>query len=125
MKLLIGTSVYSLGFVGGVTSFFKSFMKGEISELSEMIYNAREQSLGILNKEAETLGADEVVGVKTYVYQIGSGLIEFMAVGTAVKKIAELKNKTPELIPQAFMVDRDTFYNTAEFSFGVDLNKGV
>ncbi len=125
VKMLIGTSVYSLGFVGGITSMLKSFVKGEIPELSSLIYEARENALAIINKEAEAIGADEVVGVKTYVYQLGSGLIEFMAIGTAVKKVAGLTSKSEQLVPQAFTPDWDTFVNTAEFSFGVDLNKGV
>ncbi len=125
MRLVLGTSVYSLGFIGGVTSFFKSFVKGEIPELSKLIYDAREESLGIINREAKEIGADEVVGVKTYVYQLGNGLIEFLAIGTAVKKIPGLTNKTPELIPQAFIQDRDTFFNSADFNFGVDLNQGT
>ncbi len=122
-KLLIGTSVYSLGLMGGITSALKSFVKGEITELSHLIYEARENALAIINKEADKIGADEVVGVKTYVYQLGSGLIEFLAIGTAVKKVAGLKNKSEELVPQAFTPDWDTFVNTAEYSFGVDLNK--
>lgn len=124
-KILIGTSVYSLGLVGGITSAFKSLVKGEISELSKLIYEARENALAIINKEADAIGADEVVGVKTYVYQLGSGLIEFLAIGTAVKKIPGLKNKSDELVPQSFAPDWDTFVNTAEYSFGVELNKGI
>ena len=124
LKLLLGTSVYSLGLMGGITSFMKSFVKGEIPELSKLIYEARENALAILNKEADAIGADEIVGVKTYVYQLGSGLIEFLAIGTAVKKIDGLKSQSQELIPQAFTNDWDTFVNTAEFNFGVELNKG-
>lgn len=123
IKLLIGTSVYSLGLIGGITSFVKSLVKGEIPELSKLIYEARENALAILNKQANDIGADEVVGVKTYVYQLGSGLIEFLAIGTAVKKMDNLQNTSEELAPQAFTHDWDTFINTAEFSFGVELNK--
>ena len=65
------------------------------------------------------------MGVKTYVYQLGSGVIEFLAIGTAVKKVSGLTSKSTELIPQAFTQDWDTFVNTAEFSFGLDLNKGL
>ena len=124
-KLLIGTSVYSLGLIGGITSMLKSFVKGEITELSSLIYEARENALAIINKEAEAIGADEVVGVKTYVYQVGGGLIEFMAIGTAVKKVDGLTSKSEQLAPQVFTQDWDTFVNTAEFSFGVELNKGL
>ncbi len=125
LKMLIGTSVYSLGFVGSITSMLKSFVKGEIPELSSLIYEARENALAIINKEADAIGADEVVGVKTYVYQLGSGLIEFLAIGTAVKKVSGLTSKSEQLAPQVFTQDWDTFVNTAEFNFGVDLNKGM
>lgn len=50
-----------------------------------MIYDARENALGIINDEAKAIGADDVIGVKTYVYQLGNGLVEFLAIGTAVK----------------------------------------
>ncbi len=123
LKLLIGTSVYSLGLVGGITSAFKGLTKGEIPELSTLIYEARENALAIINNEANAIGADEVIGVKTYVYQLGSGLIEFMAIGTAVKKIPGATNKSAQLPPQAFTVDWDTFVDTAEYNFGVNLNK--
>ena len=123
MRLLLGTSVYSLGFVGSVTSLFKSFVRGEIPELSTLIYDAREQSLAIINNEARDIGADEVVGVKTYVYQLGNGLIEFLAIGTAVKKNTDMKTKNPQLIPQSIISDKDTFTNMANFSLGTDLNK--
>jgi uncharacterized protein YbjQ (UPF0145 family) len=125
MKLLLGTSVYSLGLVGGITSFLKSFVKGEITELSKLIYEARENALAVLNKQADEIGADEIVGVKTYVYQIGNGLIEFLAIGTAVKKIDGLKCKSDELVPQAFAPDWDTFVNAADVNLGVDLNQGA
>ena len=117
LRLVLGTSVYSLGLIGGVASFFKGFVKGEITELSKMIYDAREESLGIINREATDIGADEIVGVKTYVYQLGGGLIEFLAIGTAVKKISGMKTASDELISQAIIGDRDTFANSVDFSY--------
>ena len=122
VRLLLGTSVYSLGIVGGLTSMLKSFVRGEINELTRMIYDAREEALGIINKEAEQIGADEIVGVKTYVYQLGNGLIEFLAIGTAIKKVDGVTTHSEELIPQAIISDKDTFTNSAETSFGMDLN---
>ncbi|MEZ0369460.1 MAG: heavy metal-binding domain-containing protein, partial [Candidatus Sericytochromatia bacterium] len=125
LKLLLGTSVYSLGFVGGITSFFKSFVRGEIPELSKLVYEARENSLDLIQREAQHLGADKVVGVKTYVHQLGGGLIEFLAIGTAVKKMEGLQTASTELPPQTFQVDKDTFVNTSPYAFGVDLNQGT
>jgi uncharacterized protein YbjQ (UPF0145 family) len=125
MRLVLGTSVYSLGVIGGITSLFKSFVRGEISELTQMIYAARENALGILRDEAKDKGADQVVGVKTYVYNLGNGLIEFLAIGTAVKKSSNIKTESSQLPPQVFVNDKDTFLNMADNAFGVDLNAGT
>lgn len=125
MRLLLGTSVYSLGLVGGITSTLKSFVRGEINELTRLIYDARENAIGIINDEAKAIGADDVVGVKTYVYQMGNGLIEFLAIGTAVKKLPEIKTESPQLPPQAIVVDRDTFYDSAmPDGLSVNVNAG-
>lgn len=126
VKLLLGTSVYSLGLVGGITSSLKSIFKGEINELTQMIYGARENALGIITAEAQAIGADDIVGVKTYVYQLGNGLVEFLAIGTAVKKSSRIKTESEQLIPQAIVVDKDTFYDSTNMdSYSVDINKGM
>lgn len=124
MRLLLGTSVYSLGFIGGISSFLKSFVRGEISELTKLIYEARENALSIINAEAKAIGADDVVGVKTYVYQMGNGLIEFLAIGTAVKKVPNLQTESEQLPPQAIVTDRDTFYDSSAPGVNVAMNTG-
>jgi uncharacterized protein YbjQ (UPF0145 family) len=123
MKLLLGTSVYSLGFVDGITSALKSFVRGEINELTRMIYDARENAIGLINDEAKSIGADDVVGVKTYLYQLGGGLIEFLAVGTAVKKYSGIKTESTQLPPQAIVTDKTTFYD-GSLSSPIDVNSG-
>ncbi|WP_395140133.1 heavy metal-binding domain-containing protein [Armatimonas sp.] len=123
IQLVLGVSVYSLGFVGSFTAAFKSFVRGEIPELSTLIYEARENAITRIRADAELVGADDVVGIKTYVYNLGSGLIEFMAIGTAVKKVAGTKTLTSALPPQAVIKDKDTFYNAAEKTLGANLNE--
>ena len=125
LKLILGTSVYSLGFVGGITSALKNLVKGEISELTQLIYGAREESLKKVQEQAEAIGADDVLGIKTYIYNLGSGLIEFLAVGTAVKHIDGLKTRSPQLPPQAIIRDKDTFVDTANLSYGTDLGNPI
>ena len=109
IKLLISTSVYSLGIVGGFKSVLKGFIKGEITELTDMIYHAREQVFSRIEREAIQLEADEVVGIKTYILEIGSGLIEIFAIGTAVKKVDGLKVENENLPVQAIIRDKDTW----------------
>lgn len=111
LRLMLGTSVYSLGLAGGISSAFKSFVRGEINELTTLIYEARENALGIIRDEARDIGADEVIGTKLYVHQFG-GLIEFLAIGTAVKKIDNIKTESATLPAQAITVDQNTFFDS-------------
>lgn len=124
IQLVLGVSVYSVGFVGGLSAFLKSFGRGEISELTTLIYEAREHAIDKLMKDAVRCNADDVVGIKVYVYQLGSGVIEFMAVGTAVQRMEGLKTEHDHLPAQAIIRDKDTFLNTAEKTMGKDLNRG-
>jgi uncharacterized protein YbjQ (UPF0145 family) len=108
LKLVLGTAVYSLGLMGGVAAFLKSFSRGEVSELTSLIYEAREHAIGLIRNEADSIGADDVIGIKTHVHELG-GLLEFMAIGTAVKRFASLKTVSPTLPPQAIIRDKDTW----------------
>lgn len=108
-KLLISTSVYSLGAVGGIKAAFKSFAKGEIGDLTTLIYDAREQVFDRLRREAAKIGADEIVGIKTYLIELGSSLVEIFAVGTAMKKLPGVGVATPALPAQAVIRDKDTW----------------
>ena len=122
IQLVLGTSVYSLGVVGGLKSAVREMVHGEVSALTQMIYGARENSIAKLQQQATVVSADDVLGIRTYVYQLGGDLIEFLAIGTAVKRVEGLSTRSPQLPPQAIIRDKDTFINTAELHFGVDLN---
>lgn len=124
IQLVLGVSVYSLGLVGGVTAMFKSLGRGEINELTTLIYEARENAIARIAQDAAACGADDVVGIKTNVYQLGGGIIEFMAIGTAVKRLPGVTTISPVLPPQAIIRDKDTFINTAETALGSNLNQG-
>lgn len=111
IRLVMGVSVYSLGIVGGIKSLFKSMVRGEVNVLTTLLYEAREKALDRIQIDAKRHGADDVVGVKIHVYELGGGLIEFLAIGTAVKKMEGISTRTPALIPQAIIRDRDTFFD--------------
>jgi uncharacterized protein YbjQ (UPF0145 family) len=109
MKLILGTAVYSLGIAGGVTSMIKSFSRGEINELTTLIYDAREHALGLIKAEAEAIGADDVVGIRTHIWDLG-GMLEFMCIGTAIKRQEGIATATAALPPQAIMTDKTTWF---------------
>jgi uncharacterized protein YbjQ (UPF0145 family) len=84
--LVVGNSVYSMGIVGGVGSAMQGMAKGEVPQITELMYNARELALGRMKDEAEKLGADGVVEVKLNIIPLGSWM-EITAIGTAIKYI--------------------------------------
>jgi uncharacterized protein YbjQ (UPF0145 family) len=110
-RLVLGTSVYSIGFLGGVSAFFQAFGRGEVNEVTRLIYDARENCLAHIRDEANQIGSDGVIGIKVFVYEIGSGLVEVMAIGTAIKKNAQVATESDQILPQSIIRDRDTFFD--------------
>jgi uncharacterized protein YbjQ (UPF0145 family) len=123
IRLVLGCSIYSLGVVGGIAAAFKSLARGEIDQMTKLVYEARENALHHIAEDAAACGADDVVGIKTYVYSLGGGIIEFLAIGTAVKKFEGVRTVSDGLPAQAVMRDKDTFVNTAEQMRGQNLNE--
>jgi uncharacterized protein YbjQ (UPF0145 family) len=113
LRLVLGTSVYALGFAGGLSAFFQSFGRGEIDEVTRLVYDARENCLEHIRLEAEELKADGVIGIKLFINEIGTGLVEVMAIGTAIRKHPSVATESEQLIPQAIIRDRDTFFEQA------------
>lgn len=124
VQLLLSVSVYSLGFVGKVLAFVKSLSRGEITELTHLVYEARENAIARLRAQAEACGADDVAGIRVYVYELGSGLIEFMAMGTAVKRMPGVGTMTEQLPYQAIIEDQDTYFNATQGAESVSVSKG-
>lgn len=115
LRLLLGTSVYALGIAGSIGSFFRSLARGEVNAITRLIYEARENCLDHVRREAVEIGADAVIDTKLFVYELGAGFVEVMAIGTAVKKNPQMTTATPALPAQAVIRDRETFFNRASF----------
>ena len=122
LKLVLGTAVYSLGIIGGLSAFFKGFARGEISDLTSLLYDAREHAINMVKQEARAIGADDVVGIKTHIHEIGS-LIEFMAIGTAVKRMPGCAPHSSTLPVQAVIKDKDTWISGNSI-FMTDIRSG-
>ncbi len=63
----------------------KTIVGGEIKGYTEMISEARQIATNRMIKEAETLGADAIVGVRYGSSAVMQGAAEIIAYGTAVK----------------------------------------
>ena len=82
-----------------------------INAVTRLVYEARENCLDHIRKEAKDLEADGVIGTKVFIYEIGSGFVEVMGVGTAIKKTPAVHTQTEQLPPQAIIRDRDTVFD--------------
>jgi uncharacterized protein YbjQ (UPF0145 family) len=81
---VFGSSVYHMAYALGQWSYSGT---GEISDFSQALYHARALALGRLLQEAAALGAHGVIGVRLehQEYEWGANLLEFSALGTAVR----------------------------------------
>lgn len=99
LGLVLGNCVYSMGAIRGWLSGFKANFKGEVREVSQLMYDARELALQRMQAEADTLGADSVVGVDLKIEYMHNGeWMEVTATGTAVRRIGPPKGKAQVVI---------------------------
>ena len=82
LTLVMGSSIYQVGWQSTYYS-----QPTEIQTLSTAYNESRRLALGRLREEAETAGADAVVGVRVQQgsHDWAAGSVEFIAVGTAVR----------------------------------------
>ena len=97
LKLVPGREVTeALGVVRGSTIRAKHVGKdimaglrmlvgGEVKEYTEMLNEARNESMRRMEANAEKLGADAVINLRYMTSQVMSGAAEMLAYGTAVK----------------------------------------
>jgi uncharacterized protein YbjQ (UPF0145 family) len=80
--LVMGSSIYHIGY-----QFARWGANMEMQTLTQALYHSRELAMVRMEEEADALGADGIVGVRLTVnlHAWGSNIIEFLAIGTAVK----------------------------------------
>lgn len=129
MQLVMATSVYSLGLVAGIGALFSALARGEVSELTQLIYGARENCLSLLRKEALEIGAERVIGNRLQIRELAPGLIEVVAVGTAVRPSEGVAPHSQTLPFQAIVRDEDSLTlrggGSAGFSESLAFGTGV
>lgn len=88
LGLTIGTCVYHIAHQGLAQSIGNIGQNKEMTNFTQALYEARELAMERMQDEAKKLKAEGIVGVqiqeKSHVW--GSHVIEFFAVGTAVRK---------------------------------------
>jgi uncharacterized protein YbjQ (UPF0145 family) len=85
LGVIYGLVVRSIGFVGGVGASFKALRRGEVSQYTQLLEDARRHALDRLIDNARLVGADALLAVRFDSSEVGQQMSEIVAYGTAVK----------------------------------------
>ncbi len=68
-----------------IVAGLRMMVGGEVKEYTEMLTEARNESMKRMEAQAELLGADAVINLRYVTSQVMAGAAELLAYGTAVK----------------------------------------
>jgi uncharacterized protein YbjQ (UPF0145 family) len=79
-----GLVVRSMGIAKGITAGFRALAAGEVTEYTELLEDSRRHAMDRLIENARLLGANAVIAMRFDSSEIGQGLTEIVAYGSAV-----------------------------------------
>ncbi len=85
LGLAKGSTVQSKNMFKDMGQGFKSMVGGELKSYTKMMNESREIATQRMIEEAESMGADAIIGVRFATSSVLQGASEIMAFGTAVK----------------------------------------
>lgn len=80
-----GSTIRSKHIGKDIMAGLRSLVGGEVKEYTEMLVEARNESMNRMVAQAEQLGADAVINLRFMTSAVMSGAAELLAYGTAVK----------------------------------------
>jgi uncharacterized protein YbjQ (UPF0145 family) len=80
---VLGLIVRSVGLTKGLTGSLRSLRAGEVREFTDVVDQARHTALERLVEHAQQLSGNAVLGVRFDSSDLGNGLAEIVAYGTA------------------------------------------
>lgn len=85
LGLVRGNTIRAKHIGKDIMAGLRTLVGGEIKEYTEMLTEARNESIRRMKEEATKLGADAVINVRFVTSQVMSGAAELLAYGTAVR----------------------------------------
>src|SRR5690348_9828367 len=83
--LVIGNSVFSMGFLGNLAAAGRGFLGGEVTQITAVIHEGRQEAYTRMTAEASSRGGIGITGVTSELRHF-HGNIEFLAVGSCVHR---------------------------------------
>jgi len=88
LGMVVGNCVFSMGAIRAAIASLRVAFRGEVRQMSQLLYDARGLAMKRMKDEADRLGADGVIGVSLRIEEMHAGeVIEVTAIGTAVKYV--------------------------------------
>lgn len=84
LGIAFGLVVRSMGVVKGLGAGFKALRQGEVTQYTELLEDSRRHAMDRMIENAKLLGANAVISMRFDSSEIGQGLTEIVAYGTAV-----------------------------------------
>lgn len=84
LGIVRGITVRSRSIVGNIGAGFQTLFGGNITLFETLCERAREQAYERLVEHAEAMGANGIIGMRYDATEIGGGITEVLAYGTAV-----------------------------------------
>ncbi|MGZ3455978.1 MAG: heavy metal-binding domain-containing protein [Polyangiales bacterium] len=123
LGLVMGSSIFHIG-----VQIARNELAEELTSMTQALYQSRELAMVRMEEEADALGADGIVAVRLAVniHSWGTNVIEFVAIGTAVKheqspgsfRTKENKPFTSDLSGQDFWTLLNAGYRPLGFVMG-------
>ena len=116
--LVIGNSVFSMGFVGSIASAARTLAGGEVTQVTQVIHDGRKLALERLLSEGKQRGGTAVTGVTSELLWHG-GSVEFLSVGSSLKhEVGELGEFSTSSGGQELYCQLDAGFKPIHFAFG-------
>lgn len=85
LGLVRGNTIRARALGKDIAAIFRNMVGGEIDEYTKMVGESREQAIDRMVAQAESKGADAIVGVRFTTNSMMQGAAELLAYGTAVR----------------------------------------
>lgn len=84
LGMVFGLIVRSMGMAKGITAGFKAMAGGEVKQYTKLVEDSRRHALDRMIENARLVGANAIVSMRFDASEMGQGLTEIVAYGTAV-----------------------------------------
>ncbi len=85
LGLVRGNTIRAKWFGKDIVAGLRQVVGGELKEYTEMLTEARKESMQRMTEEAKALGADGIINVRYTTSQVMASAAEILVYGTAVK----------------------------------------